>query len=137
MSALAPTRVQAVVSSTRFSRAVPHLVVMRSGIDFVAHFDQQGNVVTGPETSIQTKDRRHRRRIGRILVFKTLQACLQPSFLSLDQAESVLVARNLLGQVCHALGLAGVLTLAGLACWRAWASLAVRSLGSLPRLVVG
>ena len=70
---------------------------MGPGIDFVAHFDQQGHVVAGPETGIQAKDRRHRRRIGRILVFKTLQAGMQPDFLGLQQDESILVARNLLG----------------------------------------
>ena len=60
---------------------------MGPGIDLVAHFDQQGDVVAGPEAGIQAKDRRHRRRIGRILVFKTLQACMQPGFLSLDQDD--------------------------------------------------
>jgi hypothetical protein len=35
-----------------FEQAVPNLMVMGPGVDFAAHFDQQGDVGTGPETSI-------------------------------------------------------------------------------------
>ncbi len=95
-------------------QAVPGRMVMRPGVDFVAHFDQQGDVVAGPETGIQAKDGGYGRRIGRILMLEALQAFLQPGFLRLHQGKRILLALDLLGQVRHALRLASLLPLSSL-----------------------
>ena len=103
-------------------QAVPGLVVMRPGVDFVTHFDQQGDVGAGPETGIQAKDGGYGRRIARILVFEALQAFLQRSFLRLQQGKCILLALDLFGKLRHDLRLAGLLMLSRSTCCRACAS---------------
>ena len=110
---------------------------MRPGVDFVAHFDQQGDVGAGPETGIQAKDGGYGRRIGRILLFEALQAFLQPDFLRLRQGECGLLALDLLGPVRHDLHLAGVLPLPRLDLLPGVGELTMRALRPLPVLVVG
>ena len=49
---------------------------MGPGIDVIAHFDQQGDIITGAETRIQAKNGGYGRGIGGILVLETLQTGL-------------------------------------------------------------
>ena len=109
---------------------------MRPGVDFVAHFDQQGDVGAGPETGIQAKDGGYGRRIGRILGFEALQAFLQPGFLRLQQGKCSLLALDLLGKLRHDLRLAGLLTLSSFDLLPSLSELTMRAFGPLPVLVV-
>ena len=137
MSALAPTRVQHGGVVNPLQQAAPDLMVMRAGIDFVAHFDQQRDVGAGPETGIQAKDGSYGRRTSRILMFETLQAFPQPGFLRRRQGECGLLALDLLGKVRHDLQLAGVLPLPSRDLLAGVGELTMRALRLLPVLVVG
>ena len=104
-------------------------MVLRPGVDLVAHFDQQGDVGTGPETGIQAKDGGYGRRISRILMLEALQAFPQPGFLRLHQVKCGLVALDLLGKLRHDLRLAGLLPLPGLGLLASVSQLTVRRSG--------
>ena len=62
----------------------PDLLVVRTAVDFVAQFNQQGDVVPGRKTGVQAKNGLHRRNVTGILAFKAPQPGLELGYLRLS-----------------------------------------------------
>lgn len=63
---------------------------MGFGVDFIAHFDQQGHVFNGAETGIQTKHSRNRVDMVGVVLLKLLQPGLQVVILYQIRLQTVL-----------------------------------------------